>query len=229
MQRLRFWVRKRQQPKNNMHKTVSKTQDQSGRDLGSRALKTRKKFLDATAKLLEERSVLDISVTEIARQVDSVSSLFYHYFKDVEDAAQQLAQEASAEMPAIVELIDGSWEGEEGLQRAHKLVEAYLLHWEKYHGVLLLRNHAADRGDKVFHAIRRDALEPLIGKLRDVISESQRKGRVASDLHPYLAASALVSILEKLSAYSRNIKRFDATHKELVDTCARMVYSTLTG
>jgi len=81
-----------------MNKTViNKNKDQAGRDLGSRAMRTRQKFLDATAKLLEERSVLDISVTEIARQVDSVSSLFYHYFKDVEDAAQQLAQEAMIE------------------------------------------------------------------------------------------------------------------------------------
>lgn len=209
--------------------SMGKQKDQAGRDLGSRALKTRQKFLDATAKLLEERSILDISVTEIARQVDSVSSLFYHYFRDVEDAAQQLAMEASAAMPAIVELIDGGWDGDEGLQRAHKLVEAYLAHWEKYHGVLLLRNHAADRGDKVFHGIRRDALEPLIGKLRDVITQSQQQGRVAKDIHPYLAASALASILEKLSAYARNIKRFDATREELVNTCARMIYSTITG
>ena len=70
--------------------------DKAGRNLGSRALKTRQRFLDATAKLLSERSILDISVTEIARQVDSVSSLFYHYFKSVEDAAQHLAREASA-------------------------------------------------------------------------------------------------------------------------------------
>jgi len=208
---------------------VIKTKDQSGRDLGSRALKTRQKFLDSTAKLLEERSVLDISVSEIARQVDSVPSLFYHYFRDVEDAAQQLAMEASAEMPAIVKLIDGNWEGEEGLKRAHKLVQAYLAHWEKYHGVLLLRNHAADRGDKTFHAIRKEALEPLIAKLREVIAASQQKGRIAKDVHPYLAASALVSILEKLSAYARNIKRFDATEKQLVDTCARTFYTTPTG
>ena len=216
-----------QPTKNSMLK--QKKKDQAGRDLGSRAMKTRQKFLDATAKLLEERSVLDISVTEIARQVDSVSSLFYHYFRDVEDAAQQLAREASAEMPAIVELINGSWQGEEGLKRAHQLVEAYLQHWEKYHGVLLLRNHASDRGDKNFHVIRRDALEPLINRLRQVIVESQAKGHVSSDLHPYLAASALVSILEKLAVYSRNIKRFDATRQQLVDTCARMIYSTLTG
>ena len=210
-------------------KTEKKMKDQAGRDLGSRALKTPQKFLDATAQLLEERSILDISVTEIARRVDSVSSLFYHYFKGVEDAAQQLAREASEEMPAMVQIIEGGMDGEEGLQRARKLVQAYLDHWEKYHGVLLLRNHAADRGDRVFLKIRKDALEPLIEKLTALITESRQQGRVAEDIHPYLAASALVSILEKLSAYSRSLKHFNAGPRDLVDTCARMIYNTVTG
>jgi len=209
-------------------KTLVK-KDQLGRDLGSRALQTRQKFLDATAQLLEERSILDISVTEIARRVDSVSSLFYHYFKDVEDAARQLATEASAEMPAMVALINGRWEGDEGLQRARHLVEAYLSHWEKYHGVLLLRNHAADRGDKNFLTIRKNALEPLIEKLTDLIAASKAAGKVAADVQPYIAASALVSILEKLSSYARNLKHFHANRKDLVDTCARMIYTTVTG
>ena len=39
--------------------------------------------------------------------------------------------------------------------------------------------------------------EPLIDKFTGLITESQAQGRVADDLHPYLAASALVSVLEK--------------------------------
>jgi len=203
--------------------------DKSGRQLGARAQRTRQRFLDATAKLLGERSILDISVTEIAREVDSVSSLFYHYFRGVEDAAQHLARDASAEVPAMVELIDGDWDGEQGLERARALSRAYLEHWERNHGVLLLRNQAADRGDRDFLKIRKQALEPLIDKLTELIGESQSRGRVAPDLHPYLAASALVSILEKLSAYARSLRHFNAGRDDLVDTCARMIYSTVTG
>jgi len=209
--------------------TQKAIKDKAGRNLGSRAQKTRQRFLDATAKLLTERSILELSVTEIAREVDSVSSLFYHYFKDVEDVAQQLAREASAEVPAMVELIDGSWEGEEGLQRALALAAAYLEHWERNHGVLLLRNQAADRGDKVFLKLRKQALEPLIDKLTALITESQRQGRVAADLHPYLAASALVSILEKLSAYAQTLRHFNANREDLIHTCARMINTTVTG
>ena len=209
--------------------TQRAVKDKAGRSLGSRALKTRQRFLDATAKLLSERSILDISVTEIARQVDSVPSLFYHYFKSVEDAAQHLAREASAEVPAMLDLIEGSWDEEEGLQRALVLSAAYLEHWERNHGVLLLRNQAADRGDKVFLKIRKQALEPLIDTFTGLITESQRQGRVADDLHPYLAASALVSILEKLSAYAQSLRYFNADRDDLVHTCARMINTTVTG
>lgn len=203
--------------------------DKAGRNLGSRAMKTRQRFLDATEKLLAERSILDISVTEIAREVDSVSSLFYHYFKSVEDAAQHLAREASAEVPAMLELIDGSWDEEEGLERARSLSQAYLEHWERNRGVLLLRNQAADRGDKDFLKIRKQALEPLIDRFTVLITESQAQGRVADDLHPYLAASALVSVLEKLSAYAQSLRHFNAGREDLVHTCARMIYMTVTG
>jgi AcrR family transcriptional regulator len=209
--------------------TPAVIRDKAGRNLGARARRTRQRFLDATAKLLAERSILDISVAEIAREVDSVSSLFYHYFGSVEDAAQHLAREASAEVPAMLALIDGGWEGEEGLRRAGALSAAYLEHWERNRGVLLLRNQAADRGDKAFLKIRKQALEPLIDKFTTLIAESQRQGRVAADLHPYLAASALVSVLEKLSAYAQSLRHFNADREDLVRTCARMICMTVAG
>lgn len=199
------------------------------RELGPRAIETRQKLLDVTLQLLGERSVLDISVAEIARQVGSVPSLFYHYFKDVEEATQQIARDAANEMPAIVALVRDGLEGEDGLQRARDLVEAYIAHWERYRGALLFRNQAADRGDSTFHRIRRSALGPLIDELQKLIERSQESGGVAGDLHSYLAASGLVAILESLSAHADRVQFFDASRKQLVDTCARMIHSTVAG
>ena len=65
---------------------------QTGRELGPRALRTRQRLLDATAALLRERSILDISVVEIARHGDTSPATFYHYFRDVEEAALVLAE-----------------------------------------------------------------------------------------------------------------------------------------
>ena len=77
--------------------------------------------------------------------------------------------------------------------------------------------------------VRRDALGPLIEALQRLIEESKRSGRVAGDVHPYLAASGLVAILESLAAHADRVRRFDASRSQLVDTCARMIYSTVTG
>ena len=116
---------------------------QSGRLLGPRALKTRQRLLDATAQLLGERSVLDIAVVEIARKAGTSPATFYHYFKDVEEAALSLAEQAAEEMPALVDLIDASWKGSQGLETARSLVNAFMEHWSEHHAVLLVRNLSA--------------------------------------------------------------------------------------
>jgi len=210
-------------------KPVQRVKDQAGRKLGRRGIETRQKLLDATLQLLAERSVLDVSVAEIARQVGSAPSLFYHYFKDVEEAVQQIARRAAGEMPAIVASIEGGLEGDLGLERARVLVEAYIEHWERFRGALLLRNQAADRGDAGFQRLRNIALRPLVDELQKQIVRSQRAGRVARDVHPYLAASGLVAILEGLAGNAHRVRRFGATRNQLVDTCARMLHTTVTG
>jgi AcrR family transcriptional regulator len=212
-----------------VNKATDEVTDQTGRKLGPRAIETRQKLLDATLQLLDERSVLDISVAEIARQVGSVPSLFYHYFKDVEEATQHIARAAANEMPAMVALIEGDLEGEDGLQRARALVQAYIAHWERFRGVLLFRNQAADRGDPAFNRIRRSALGPLIDALQHLIEQSQGTGALTKDMHPYLAASGLVAMLESLAAHADRVRHFNASKKQLVNTCARMIYATVTG
>jgi AcrR family transcriptional regulator len=192
-------------------------------------LETRQKLIDATLRLLGERSLLDISVAEIARSCEIVPSLFYHYFKDVEDVTLQIAREAAEETSAMVGLIGDSLDGEVGLRRARDLVEAYIAHWQRFRGILLYRNQAADRGEPKFHRVRRDALGPLIATLRRLIERAQTKGRVSKDVHPYLAASGLVSILESLAAHADKLRHFDASQPQLVDTCARMIHDTVTG
>jgi AcrR family transcriptional regulator len=202
---------------------------QTGRKLGPRALQTRDRLMEATAELLKERSVLDISVVDIARKVGTSPATFYHYFKDVEEVALNLAERAAGEMPAMIGLIDGSWKGKEGLERARSIVDAFIQHWDAHHAVLQLRNLAADRGDRRFMKVRRDAIGPVLDHLAGQITSAQEAGRVSADLHPYIAAAALGSILERLSAHYRDLSRFGATRDEFVETCARILYQTITG
>jgi len=202
---------------------------QSGRKLGPRALLTRDRLLRATESLLGERSVMDISVAEIARLGETSPATFYHYFKDVEDAVLLLARQVSDELPDAFARIDGDWSGVHGLVWARELSEAFIDHWAQHHAVLLVRNLAADKGDERFQQARRAALSPVLNRLASIIEAAQVSGEVAAEIHPHLAAAALVAILERLSAHYRELKTFQASREALVETCARMIHQTLGG
>jgi len=209
--------------------TRAQTVDQTGRPLGPRALHTRQSLLDATRALLAERSVRDLSVVEIARRAGTSPATFYQYFKDASEATLHLAEQAVEEMPALFELIDGSWRGQKGLETARAITTAFVEHWDAHREVLLVRNLAADEGDRRFQKVRRRALAPLVEHLARKLEEAKAAGRTPAEVHPAAAAAAMAAILERLSAYHREIEYFGATREQLVETCARILFQTVTG
>lgn len=202
---------------------------QSRRALGPRALHTRQRLLVATHELLNQRSVRDVSVVEIARKVGTSPATFYQYFRDVNEAILSLAQQAADEMPAIVALIDSSWEGPEGLERARTVAEMFIDHWEEYRAVLLARNLAADQGDERFARIRRKAVAPIMEHLATKVKQAQQAETMDKEVHPFAAAAAAAIILERLPAYHSQLAFFGVTRGHLVESCARMMVHALTG
>jgi AcrR family transcriptional regulator len=202
---------------------------QSGRRLGPRALRTRERLMEATAALLVERGVLDLSVVDIARKAETSPATFYHYFRDVEEVALKLAEQAAAELPDVPDLIGQVDDGQKGLEVARRVVGAFVNLWDAHHAVLQIRNLAADRGDRRFMRVRRDTLRPLLDALAERIQAAQRQGRVPSAIHPYVAAAAVGSILERLSAHHRELGTLGASRQDLVETCARILHQTVTG
>jgi len=203
--------------------------DQSGRELGPRALQTRQRLLDAAEALLAQRSVRDVSVADIARTAGTSPATFYQYFKDVSELTLRLAERAADEMPEILDVVSGSWEGDAGLERARRLVEAFVRHWDEHRAVLLVRNLAADEGDRRFLRVRQKAMKPVLARLAEQVSANQRAGRVDPAIVPSAAAAALGAILERLSAYHRELEPAGVGREDLIETCARIVLLTVRG
>jgi AcrR family transcriptional regulator len=208
---------------------VARPLDQSGRELGPRALQTRQKLLDATASLLTQQSVRDMSVVDIARTAGTSPATFYQYFKDVSEATLRLAEQAADEMPEMLEIIAGSWEGEQGLARARQLVDAFVRHWDEHRAVLLVRNLAADEGDRRFLRVRQKAMTPVLARLAEQVIGGQQAGHVDRAIVPQAAAAALGAILERLAAYHRELETVGVRREDLVETCARIVVQTVRG
>jgi AcrR family transcriptional regulator len=192
-----------------------------GRPLGPRALRTRAKLLEITRDLLAELPVRDVSVVEIARRAGTSPATFYQYFADVEEAVLELAAAAGEGVPAILEQLAVDWSGPKGLAAARVLVDAFVRHWDANHAVLLIRNVAAEQGDRRFRKLRIQALRPLLDEVARKIAAAQPKD---GGIQPVAAAAAIASILERIAAYHAEIETLGVSRADLVETCARIVH-----
>jgi AcrR family transcriptional regulator len=208
--------------------------DQSGRVLGPRAQKTRARILDATLALLDEKSMRDLRVIDIARRIGSSPATFYQYFKDLEDVVVELATRFHDAVPAMVEMIRGDWNGREGYARGRRLAHFCLEHWGPYACILRVRNNAAEEGDEAFMAVRIQTLLPIVTALSDIIrkthplpdpnpADDQWQG---GDLHPISAAFMMAGALEGMIQHQAKFeRRFEVEGEgadQIVDTVAAL-------
>ncbi|TML59795.1 MAG: TetR/AcrR family transcriptional regulator [Actinobacteria bacterium] len=200
-----------------------------GRPLGRRAQQTRRQLLDATRALLELHGVRDLRVVEIARKVGTSPATFYQYFRDVEDAVLVLAAEAGSELDPLTQLLEASWTGRAGIDAARALVDGFVDYWDRHRAVLRVRNLAAQEGDERFRDVRNRTLSAITDRLEAKLAESQAAGRVASELTPYAAAAALVSMMERMAAYHFDLEPRGITRPDIVETVARIIHQTVTG
>jgi len=94
---------------------------------------------------------------------------------------------------------------------------------------VVVRNLAADEGERRFQKVRRRSLQPFLEALAKKIDECQPELCAAGDVHPYAAAAALAAILERLAAYHKELEPLGVTRADLVENCARIMYQTVTG
>lgn len=184
--------------------------------------------MDATRALLKERGLRELRVADIARTVGTSPATFYQYFSDVEDVVLHLSAEANEDLPALLELFDGSWRGKEGQRRARDVVVFFMSYWDAHGPILRIRNLAADEGDARFMDLRRAAMEPILAAM---VSLMERCGVSKKDsfIVPASAALAMSAVLDRLAAYHKVVESQGISQEELVSTSAQILFRTLTG
>jgi AcrR family transcriptional regulator len=200
-----------------------------GRVLGARAQRTRRKLLDATALLLEERGAFGLRVVDITRAVDMSPATFYHYFPDVEAAILVLAREASDTAQALAQVLEASWHEADGEAQALAFVRAFIAYWDAHRAVLRVRDLRAEEGDARFWAVRLNGYSAILPGLQAMLEKGQASGRVSSELNAYAAASALVAMLERLVTYRSQFGRRGVGADAMSATLATILYQTVTG
>ena len=200
-----------------------------GRVIGARAQRTRRRLLDATAKLLGERGALNLRVVDITREVGTSPATFYQYFSDVEEAILVLADEATDEIVTVEPLLERSWTDTDGLANVDAFVLALMEYWEAHSVILRVRDLRAEEGDKRFWAVRTRGYAAIVPALTTKIEEAQAAGRLTQEINPYAAASAAMAMLERLFTYQSVFRRRGVSKEAMTTTLGAMLHSTVTG
>lgn len=216
--------------------------DQTGRPLGARALQTRQRILDATVAELASKPMRDLRVIDIARRVGSSPATFYQYFKDIEDAVLQLAEQATSRTPIVVDAIHGEWSGREGFERAKVFVSRGIQHWRDYGPILRVRNNASDEGDERFDAVRRRAIMPMITAFAEEIAAfqeraSESEGAQSAEgedgklgrIDARAGAMVTFAMLDRFWMYHDRMVAEGISHDDLVETGATILQFIMTA
>lgn len=196
--------------------------------MGAKGLRTKRKLIESTVRLLSETPLRDIKVFDIASAAETSAATFYVYFDNVIDVVLAAASELSQSTPEILALIDAPWTATTSEAKAHAFVETYVEFWAAHRSLLRTRNLAAEEGDMRFTEVRETAVRPLIQSLVRQIEDGKATGRVAAAVLPYAATGTLLMMLERLGALGHAYDNGGrVTQADLVQAAAHIVASVL--
>jgi AcrR family transcriptional regulator len=194
-----------------------------GQKIGRKGAETRARLMKATENLLEKRSIMELSVADIAAMAGTSSSAFYVYFDDVNEAVLAVAQTIQQITPEIEELLSVPWTAEGAPEKALALVKAYVAFWQEHHAILRIRNVTADEGDKRFEEVRHESVERLHSLLQQRIADAD------NGLDPSSGASAVLVLIERVAVIVRlPLRRRHSSRTQLIQSAAFMVAHALT-
>jgi AcrR family transcriptional regulator len=164
-----------------------------------RGRETRRRMLDALRKQLQERSIRDVKVVDIAESVDVTPAAFYQYFVDLEDALLVLANEMVEESRKLTDLMAGDWQND-GRAVAKRVVDGFVDFWTDNEAVLRVVELAIDEHDTRFARIRSDTLNESVLALSFVIASQKAQGQQPDDVDPRAMACGLSAAIVHISS-----------------------------
>jgi len=206
-----------------------KLQNKRGQALGNKGDRSRQRIMDAAFKVLKTKHVWEVNVSDICATCKIAPSNLYTYFTGVEEVMLELSRQVAAKQPRLIELLQGSWDGKEGLIRARQFVEAQFRYWAEYRPVLKVVELLADVGNKAFNDIRASRLLPVYDAMRPIVGRAQREGLIHKNINTGIAVIGAMGLVESSAMHAPLIVEFGHSHDDLIETQARLLLLHLTG
>lgn len=203
------------------------TPNKLGQSLGAKGARTRRRIMDATAELLAQRSFSDLKITDIARAAGIAQPNFYTYFASIEDVILALGQEISLE--GLAHHLEPDWSLPQGLALARRLMEDAVELWRRHHAVMGLSWFFADKRVAEFPELRIAQTRVLYKAFERQVRHSQEAGRIAKAVQPRLAGYECIALISSASGKYDLLRESGFSHKQLVETNARLLHMIATG
>lgn len=200
-----------------------------GRVPGRRGIATRRRLLECTRERLATQPYRDIKVIDIAREAGTSPATFYQYFADVQHAILALAEDLDADATAVADVVRGDWRGERGGETARRVVREFLEYYDKHRTVFRVVDLATEEGDLRFQQLRVKALGEVTQALSEVITASQREGRLGPEVDPTATAFVLIAMLAHCAAHQYGFEFWGVRTSTQVETIARLLHWAITG
>jgi AcrR family transcriptional regulator len=188
---------------------------------------TRARLCNAASRLIEQKSLRLITVSELTALAGVAPSTFYIYFADVDGAVLALLEDAQAAMPDLA-ATTSAISPERPEPGVRTLLTQYLAFWDQNYALLRIRNLAADEGEARFRDARGKMLGPLLFALAEKIAEI--RGDELSKRTPALAIASVISgSMERLASFIRfRHASPDMSRKRLIEAQVFLICQILT-
>jgi AcrR family transcriptional regulator len=192
------------------------------RDLRARGRNTRRKLLDAGARVFAAKGYHATRVDDIVKLARTSHGTFYLYFPNKEDLFRALADEVRQEMQALAESLGPLHPGPQGREELQSWIAKFVDLYEQ-HGAVIRVWTEAEIGGSEFGRLGTELLTEFTRVLIRRITAAS-----PPDLDPTVAALALVAMLERLNYYAVS-EQVPIDRETMTDTLARVTHAALFG
>lgn len=195
--------------------------------LGAKGMRTRRRIMDATLKLLREQPYPDLKITDIAREADIAQPNFYTYFTSLEDVIAALAEVVTASH--LADHIRQDWSGPDGDVHARALVEAGIPLWRDYRALFAIIAMLADRQHGRFPDLRVHQTRDVYRAFQAQIRAAQAGGHLPAAVDPQIGSYQCLACLSATCDKYDLLRASGFSHETLVRSTATMLRVMATG
>lgn len=176
------------------------TPKKNGAILGRKGRATQRALMDATARLLERTSPINLTAAAISKEAGTSPATFYVYFNNVEDILWALCSEISNETSHLF-VNDSFLRVDERLEDdALQFVRGYCDIWSKDGMLLLYRNMESDRGNRRFNQLVLKIALPILQGLTNRIVEAAAPDKPITRSEANAEAVVFIAAIDRIAA-----------------------------